>query len=177
MRNFVRPASGQLAPVEVNDLVREVCDLCRPQLEDADVRLSADLADVPTSIRADGLEIQQVLVNLIQNATQALSAVPRQQRNICIRTCADANDVQVTVIDSGPGFSSGCPEDSFAPFLSTKADGLGMGLAISRTILDRYQGRIWGDNRLEGGAVVGFRIPYSGTNDSSSTSETHCLCR
>ncbi len=81
------------------------------------------------------------------------------------------------VADSGPGFPNGSAEESFAPFFSTKPEGLGMGLAISRTILERYQGRLWGKNRDQGGAIVGFSLPLSPTHESQAFESTDCLCR
>lgn len=177
MRNFVRPGATQVSRVELADLVREVCDLCRPQLEQMNVQLAVEIAPGPTSIAADAVEIQQVLVNLVQNATQALDARPRDQRTLRIRTFAQADEVHVEVVDSGPGFPGDCIANSFAPFFSTKPDGLGMGLAISRTILERYQGRIWGENPTEGGALVRFCLPNATAHDADPSPRTHCLCR
>jgi two-component system, LuxR family, sensor kinase FixL len=177
MRNFVRPTSGKGIVLELNELVREVCDLCRPQLEQADVRLSTDLAAGATFVTAEALEIQQVLVNLVQNAVQALAESPRAQREIKIRTCVASASAFVEVTDTGPGFPPGAAEDAFAPFFTSKPEGLGMGLAISRTILDRYQGRLWGHNRDTGGATVAFCLPLVATNESQAGSSPDCICR
>ncbi len=177
MRNFVRSGSGQAAVVELNELVRDVCDLCLPQLEQANVRLTARLAASATSVRAEPLEIQQVLVNLVQNAAQASASCPREQRQIDIRTDVDSRRVLVEVADAGPGFPAGSVEEAFTPFFTTKPEGLGMGLAISRTILERYQGRLWGDNRAGGGAVVSFSLPFVATDESHASRSTDCVCR
>ncbi len=177
MRNFVRTGAGGGTLVELNGLVREVCELCRPQLEQADVQLTVRLCINATSVMAEPLEIQQVLVNLVQNSAQALTEYPRKQRRIDIRTYAAAGNVFVEVADTGPGFPTGSAEESFAPFFSTKQEGLGMGLAISRTILDRYHGRLWGDNRNIGGAVVSFCLPRSAIHVSQANQSTDCICR
>ncbi len=177
MRNFVRHGSGQRMLVELNDLIREVCDLCRPQLEQADVHLAASLSSNATSVVAEPLEIQQVLVNLVQNAAQALAECPREKRRIDIRTYTARGSVFVEFTDSGPGFPTGSAEKSFAPFFSTKPEGLGMGLAISRTILERHQGRLWGQNRDSGGAVVSFSLPLPPAHEPQSSQSTDCICR
>ncbi len=177
MRNFVRAGNGQGTLVELNDLVREVCDLCRPQFEQANVQLAACLSSDATSVIAGPLEIQQVLVNLVQNAAQALAEGPPEKRQIDIRTYAARGRVFVEVADTGPGFPSGSAEDSFAPFFSTRPEGLGMGLAISRTILDRFQGRLWGKNRDSGGAIVCFSLPQPPLHESQATQSANCLCR
>ncbi len=177
MRNFVRPGAAQVSRVELSDLVREVCDLCRPQLEQSNVNLTVEIEAGPSSITADAVEIQQVLVNLVQNAVQALAGCPRERRALRIRTYSDGDEVHAEVVDSGPGFPGDRIADAFAAFFSTKPDGLGMGLAISRTILERYRGRIWCENHAEGGALVRFCLPISSVHDADSGTHTHCLCR
>lgn len=177
MRNFVRAGSGNETLVELNELVREVCDLCRPQLEQADVRLTVNLASAETSIIAEPLEIQQVLVNLVQNALQALAECARDGRQIDMRTRVESGAVFAEVADTGPGFRADCAEQSFTPFFSTRPEGLGMGLAISRTLLERYQGRLWGKNRDLGGAVVSFCLPLARKNESPNRPSTDCVCR
>src|SRR5262249_7528755 len=148
MRNFVKRGADQASQVELNDLVREVAELCEPELRRCAVELTLDLSDEPTAVLADPIQIQQVLVNLIQNAMQALRETEGCKR-IAIRTLHAEEGVQVDVTDSGPGFLQdisrqgdfGEEGDPFAPFYTTKADGLGMGLAISRTIIEQHQGR------------------------------------
>ncbi|MEX2113006.1 MAG: ATP-binding protein [Pirellulales bacterium] len=177
MRNFVRPGTTHVSRVELADLVREVCDLCRPQLEQMNVQLTVAIAPGSSWISADAVEIQQVLVNLVQNAMQALATCPRELRTLQIRTSSGGDEVRVELLDSGPGFPADCVDSSFAAFFSSKADGLGMGLAISRAILERYQGRIWAENPAEGGALVRFCLPISPAHDAESRTHTHCLCR
>lgn len=177
MRQFVRRGTGPSSRVEVSDLVREVSELCRPQLDEASVQLRLETATQPTTVEADALEIQQVLVNLVQNAVQALADCPRARRCVRLRTHVDAGDVYVEVADTGPGFSGPGAQEAFAPFFTTKPDGLGMGLAISRTILERYQGRLWGRNRPEGGALVGFSLPLATAHDAQRSNHADCICR
>ncbi|HWB10374.1 MAG TPA: ATP-binding protein [Pirellulales bacterium] len=187
MRNFLKQGVDQASRVDVDDLVREVAELCEPELRRREVELTLDLRGKPTAVFADPIQIQQVLVNLVQNAMQALREIDGL-RLIEIRTLRAADGVQVEVADSGPGFSREvlCKErepdasagegDPFAPFYTTKADGLGMGLAISRSIIEQHQGRIWADNRPAGGAVVRFYLPFDRAHDTAERTAAHSLC-
>jgi C4-dicarboxylate-specific signal transduction histidine kinase len=122
------------------------------------------------------------LVNLIQNAMQALREIEGRKR-IAIRTLHAEEGVQIDVADSGPGFSrdvSGQGDsveegNPFAPFYTTKADGLGMGLAISRSIIEQHRGRIWADNRPAGGAIVRFYLPSDRAHDTVERTAAHSL--
>ncbi|HET6884321.1 MAG TPA: ATP-binding protein [Pirellulales bacterium] len=159
MRNFVRRSDDQMLLVDLNDLVREVAELCEPELRRSDAELTLDLCR-EASIMADPIQIQQVLVNLVKNALQAMrdSDGPKI---VAIRTSVAAAGARVEVADSGPGFPDDGCDGSFAPFFSTKDDGLGMGLAICQTIIEQHQGRIWAGNRPSGGAIVSFHLPLS----------------
>lgn len=176
MRNFVRRGEGQASEVDLNDLIREVSDLCEPELRDASVRLVRDLAPRPAMVLADSVQIQQVLVNLIHNAIQAMAASPARDRALRISTELGPLDARVTVADSGPGFPPGDIPSCFQSFFSTKPEGLGMGLAISRSIIEQHQGCIWSENRECGGAVVGFSLPHLHANDPSADQHPHCVC-
>jgi two-component system sensor kinase FixL len=158
MRSFVRPGVRHADGADLNDLVREVAELCRSELTRSDVELTLELTPAPTPVYVDALQIQQVLVNLFQNAIQAMLTSPRRQRVLRVGTRIDDGKVQLEVADSGPGFAA-CVQDVFTPFFTTKADGLGMGLSISRSIIEQHQGRIWADGGAGGGAVLRFSLP------------------
>lgn len=175
MRNFVKRSPEQRSAVELNDLVREVAQLCEPELCRSGIEVTLDLSDEPTEVFADPIQIQQVLVNLIQNAIQAMPGAERERRlQIC--TSSTAAGVQVDVIDSGPGFLQPDGEKPFEPFFSTKADGLGMGLAISQTLIEEHDGRIWAGNCPDGGAIVSFCLPEHSTDEASQPASAHSLC-
>jgi C4-dicarboxylate-specific signal transduction histidine kinase len=176
MRSFVRGDAVQHSEVDVNELVREVSELCRPQLQEADVRLTLELAPRSVSILADAIQIQQVLVNLVQNSVQAIVLSSTRQRDLCIRTEAGPTDICITVADTGSGFMDGDSEKCFESFYSTKSDGLGMGLAISRSIVHQHQGQIWSENRESGGAVVGFSLPLPHLHETNTEQLAHRVC-
>lgn len=177
MRSFVRRGSSQVARVDLNALVREVCDLCRPQLDQGRVQLSLDFEPGRLEVEVDPIEIQQVLVNVVQNAVQALAEKAPDDRRISISTSLVELEVRIEIADNGPGFAAANIEDSLAPFFTTKADGLGMGLAISRSLLERYRGELRAENRSEGGARVVLTIPLLAWHEVETGVPAHSLCR
>jgi two-component system sensor kinase FixL len=108
------------------------------------------------SVRADRIQVQQILINLIGNACVATKGRPDAE--ILISSAREGDFVAVTVSDNGAGFSQPS-EARFSPFASTRESGLGLGLSISRTIIESHGGRIWTEDREGGGAVVGFTLP------------------
>ncbi|HVA45018.1 MAG TPA: ATP-binding protein [Pirellulales bacterium] len=174
MRNFVRRGADQASRVDLNGLVREVAELCDPELRRSDVELTLNLCGEALVV-ADPIQIQQVLVNLVQNALQAMRDVDGR-KIVGIRTSVAAGGAQVDVADSGPGFPDEGRDDPFAPFFSTKDDGLGMGLSISQTIVEQHQGRIWAGNRPAGGAIVSFCLPLAPNHDTPNRATAHSLC-
>jgi C4-dicarboxylate-specific signal transduction histidine kinase len=162
IRNFVQPSAGNLANVDVNALVVEVVDFCRPEIIRAEVEVALDLrTDEVLAVTADPIQIQQVLVNLVQNALQAMSSAPPQRRRLSIYTAAANGAVQVDVIDGGLGLADADPDVLFAPFHTTKSDGLGIGLSICRSIVEQHQGTIWAKSLPLGGAQFSFILPLA----------------
>jgi C4-dicarboxylate-specific signal transduction histidine kinase len=115
------------------------------------------LQSQPPLTLADRVQIQQVLVNLLQNGADALERSGEQARILLIRSRAEGADMVVEVLDNGVGFEDA--EPLFDAFFTTKADGLGMGLAICRSIIETHAGRIWAARNDPRGAVFGFALP------------------
>jgi len=115
-------------------------------------------------VLADRVQIQQVLLNLIMNACEAMVGTPiaRRQLTISTRFLAHAEAAEVIVQDSGPGIQPGDIDRIFQPFVTTKAHGLGLGLAICRSVAESHHGILWADNSPEGGATFHIKIPISG---------------
>jgi signal transduction histidine kinase len=121
------------------------------------VSVQAQLAEGLPLIQGDRVQLQQVILNLILNAVQAMSGVAERSRELLINTEQEASGaVLVTVRDSGPGFSPESVDRLFDPFYTTKADGMGMGLSICRSIVDAHGGRIWASLTAGVGAAVQF---------------------
>jgi signal transduction histidine kinase len=146
--------------VNVNDTIREAVALSSRELErECIVVQTALAADLP-EVRGDRLLLQQVVVNLLRNAAEAMSGIQDRPRDLLIRTDRrNGGDIYVTVRDSGPGYPENHVDRLFEEFFTTKRDGLGLGLSISRTIVEAHRGRIWAEPNEGTGVTFGFSIP------------------
>ncbi len=170
IRNFVRLGASQATIVEMAALIREVVDLCRPEAARAEVEfLFEPPADVPVHVNVDPIQIQQVLVNLIQNAIQAMEQAPPQRRRLTVQMAAAHGAVQVDVIDGGSGLAHDDPETLFTPFQTTKSDGLGIGLSICRSIVEHHHGTIWARSLPSHGAQFSFVLPLAESHAAQSS--------
>ncbi len=147
-------------PVELSEATREVIALCSNDLKRKGASLRQYLAtDLPV-LTGDRIQLQQVILNLLTNAADAMQTVEDRPRELSITTELDADDlVRVTVCDSGAGFDPKHSEEMFKPFFSTKPQGMGIGLSVSRSIIKRHNGRIWAMNNEGYGATFAFAIP------------------
>jgi PAS domain S-box-containing protein len=146
--------------VDVNELVLEGLGILRNDLINHGVTLRTDLApDVPV-VNTDRVQLQQVLINLVMNACDAMESLAASDRLIVVRTAVAADDsVRVSVIDQGCGIPIGGLEKIFEPFYTTKERGMGLGLSICRNIVTANGGRLWGENNLDRGASFHFSFP------------------
>jgi two-component system sensor kinase FixL len=176
IRNFVRPCAGIVDKVDINNLVREIAELCRLEIARAKVQLSLVLAVDSPRVVADSIQIQQVLVNLVQNALQAMERCAPDRRRLEIRTSIGAGSIQVDVADSGPGFSLPELDSAFEPFHTTKPDGLGIGLPICRSIIESHGGTIWARSDPATGATATFTLPLANhvTQPETGLFEVRC---
>jgi|GEM_PF-1039376 len=146
--------------VDVNELVSEGLGILRNDLINHGVTLRTDLApDVPV-VNTDRVQLQQVLINLVMNACDAMEPLAASDRLIVVRTAVAADEsVRVSVIDQGCGIPFGGLEKIFEPFYTTKERGMGLGLSICRNIVTANGGRLWGENNLDRGASFHFSLP------------------
>lgn len=161
IRNFAKPGPGKPAEADMTTLVADVVDFCRPEASRVEVEMSVSLPDETLPVFGDAIQIQQVLVNLIQNALQAMANTPPQRRRLTIRMTSANAGVQVDVVDSGPGLADAEPETLFAPFHTTKEEGLGIGLSICRSIIEQHRGTIWAKSLPDTGAQFSFVLPLA----------------
>ena len=159
VRRFLEKKEIEEGPVDVGRVIEEIVELARPLALSRQISLWAEIAEHVPPARADVIHVQQVLLNLLQNAIDAVSGQPPDTRHILIRATRSGRDVEVSVTDSGPGISSERLAHVFDPFFTTKAEGLGMGLAICRTIVRSHGGDIRVQNNVSGGATVSFTLP------------------
>ncbi len=159
-RELVKHRVVEKVALDLNDAIRDVCLMAHGRLEGSQVSLRTDLDDTLRPVRGDRVELQQVLLNLIANSVEAMSHVDPGARELTIRSSMDAADFAlITVQDSGVGLAGVDLEAMFNSSYTTKPDGMGLGLAISRTIIDAHGGWLWATSGETGGAVFQFTVP------------------
>lgn len=151
LRAWIANTPGPRTPTALNPLISDVTRMLDTELRRRDTELQLDLAPQLPEVLADGVQIQQVVLNLMLNALDALREVSGRTRRIVVTTAlSESGMVVISVADNGPGLKGTPPEQLFEPFFSTKAEGLGVGLAISRSILEQHHGRIVVEEMVEG---------------------------
>jgi len=163
VRTLVRKGDLAYARLDINDVVAEVAGLVRNDVVLRNVPMTVDLAAGLPGIRGDRVQLQQVVLNMVLNGLEAMLEPNGRERALAIRT-ARAGDtaVMVTVEDSGVGIDADDVERMFEPLYTTKPGGLGMGLAIARTIVQAHGGQLRASNNRTGGATFGFTVPVDG---------------
>jgi C4-dicarboxylate-specific signal transduction histidine kinase len=161
IRAFVKKSPPQQTRVEINDLVRETVTLVSRELARNHVALQTDLAADLPALTADRVQLQQVLLNLVMNGIEAMSAPDTQSRELTISSASSQHPmgVLIAVRDTGPGLSQQSLDRMFETFFTTKAEGMGMGLAISRSIVTAHGGTLWAGSNADHGATFRFTIP------------------
>jgi signal transduction histidine kinase len=155
--NRNEPASES---VDLNEATREVIALSLGELQNSRVVLRTELADDLPSVTADRVQLQQVVLNLLRNALDAMNTVDDRSRDLLIRTEQEEGDwVRLSVQDAGVGFDPQTTDKLFEAFYSTKNDGMGVGLSVSRSIIENHQGRLWAVPNVGAGATFLFSIP------------------
>ena len=147
-------------PVDLNEAAREVIALSWSELQRSRVILRPELADDLPLVTGDRVQLQQVILNLLLNATEAMSSVNDRPRQLVIRTERDEDDrVRLTVQDAGVGFDPQGADRLFDAFYTTKNGGMGIGLSVSRSIIESHHGRLWAASNDGPGATFSFSIP------------------
>lgn len=149
-------------PVDLNDATREVLALSLSDLQKDRVVLRTEFADGLPPVAGDRIQLQQVILNLLRNASDAMSGVENRPRRLLIRTERDEGEcVRLSVQDAGVGFDPQAAERLFEAFYTTKDDGMGIGLSVSRSIIESHQGRLWATPNDGPGATFSFSIPHA----------------
>ncbi|KQU72886.1 hypothetical protein ASC75_04210 [Aminobacter sp. DSM 101952] len=162
MRDYASNKAPERARQELNAIVAEVVALTRTDLERRGIALVLDLAEPAPEAVVDAIEMEQVLHNLIRNAADALEAARVAGARISIATKAAGSEAKIVVADNGPGISAEVLPKLFTPFFTTKADGMGLGLSLCQTLVERVDGRIEAGNAGGGGARFVVTLPLAG---------------
>jgi len=162
LRAMLRKDPAEYKRLDINDIVLDILRIIRSDLLNRNVHMVLELAAALPPIEGDRVQLQQVLLNLVMNASDAMESVAKG-REIRLQTVLTrANDVQVSVVDVGCGIPADDLELVFSPFVTTKSGGMGLGLAVCTSIIQTHRGRIWATNNPAGGATVHFSIPAIG---------------
>jgi len=164
LRATADPHNVQLKPTDINMLIVQTLELQMPLIEEAGIHLELELAVGLPTTEADPLRLQQVFVNLINNARQAMEVSPDNGKLVIGTRLVDTGDstpnIQVRFSDNGPGIPSHVMPHIFEPFYTTKTgNGMGLGLPICQQILERHNGRIWAEENSESGAILVVELP------------------
>jgi C4-dicarboxylate-specific signal transduction histidine kinase len=164
IRAFVKKSPPQKDRVEINDLIRDTVPLVSRELARNQIALRTDLAADPPALVADRIQLQQVLLNLLINGIEAMSAIDDRSRELSIvsESLHDQVGVLVAVRDSGAGISPQNLDRLFETFFTTKTEGMGMGLSIGRSIVTAHGGKLWAEANADHGSTFQFMIPATG---------------
>ena len=161
IRGFIKKEPVEKNRLDMNDVILEVLGLAERELHENRVRLERQLTKALPLVLADRVQMQQVLLNLIMNGIEAMIPVTDQPRSLWVESRVDeSGDILVAVRDSGPGLGSAA-DRVFSPFFSTKANGMGMGLSISRSLIENHGGRLWAMPNSPTGTVFSFTLPVT----------------
>jgi C4-dicarboxylate-specific signal transduction histidine kinase len=163
IRGLLRKAPAEWVTLAMNDLVREVLLLARGEAVSRHAILETELAAELPPVVGDRVQLQQVILNLILNGLEAMNGVEGRARELSIGTGeAEAGRVRIWVRDTGIGLAEGDAERLFVPFYTTRPEGMGLGLAISRSIIQAHAGRLWATPNAEHGATFYVELPAGG---------------
>jgi PAS domain S-box-containing protein len=160
LRTLLKKGDSQLQPLDLNEVVREVLDLDHSDLVARNVGITTRIAPTPLPVHGDRVQLQQVLLNLILNACEAMSANEPSARQLTVVTGREGNgSFEVSIADRGGGVEAGRADALFQPFFTTKEQGLGLGLTICRSIVLAHNGDLWVTNNADGGATFHMSLP------------------
>ncbi len=159
VHEFVRKSEPTRSAVRINAAVEEAVGFAEVQAHERRVKIRSRLSREDPELHADPLLLQQVLLNLLRNGMDAMADTPPERRELFVTTERAGAIVTVGVVDRGCGLSPEVQEQLFEPFFSTKAEGMGMGLNICRSIMELHRGRVWAEPNADGGTAFFFSLP------------------
>jgi signal transduction histidine kinase len=162
-REMLRGHQLDKQPIDLHDVIHQSLTLVAHDMRARQIEVTVKLSSNPCIITGDQVLLQQVLVNLVMNAMDAMGETPPARRRVIITTEVRAADVEVSVRDAGTGLPAQIKRSLFTPFVTTKAHGIGIGLAITRTIVEAHGGTIDAHNNTDGGATFSVTLPRTVT--------------
>jgi two-component system sensor histidine kinase DctS/two-component system sensor kinase FixL len=156
---FARRSPIRRSEVDVNELIQECLQLEKLELRAHRVQLHCELAHPLPGVTVDTIQVQQVLVNLLRNAIEAMADTPESERHLLVRSECENGSVQISIRDQGKGIDDQQSARLFEPFFTTKEEGLGMGLAVSQAIVEAHAGRLWAEPNPDRGVTFYLTLP------------------
>ncbi|QLH49560.1 MAG: PAS domain S-box protein [Candidatus Accumulibacter cognatus] len=159
VHDFVRKSEPKLAPCDLAEAVDDSIGFIEGAAKSRGVRIVREIPGRRPELLADQVMIEQVLLNLMRNGIEAMAEAPADRRRLTVKLSQRENQMEIRVIDHGPGIPPEVEEKLFTPLFSTKADGMGMGLSICRSIIEFHHGRLWVESNPEGGSIFVMTLP------------------
>jgi C4-dicarboxylate-specific signal transduction histidine kinase len=156
---FARKSPVRRSTVDVNELIRECLRLENLELRRHRVKLRCELEHTLPTVVADSIQVQQVLVNILRNAIEAMNDTPEAERRLLVRSESHDGAVQISIRDNGSGIGDEQAKKLFEPFFTTKTEGMGLGLAVSQAIVEAHAGRLWAEPNPDRGATFYLTLP------------------
>ena len=169
MRSLLEKAPFELKNIDLNEVAREAIEFLSKLVIARKVELTSAITQNELPILGDRIQLQQVILNLVVNGIDAMNDTPTASRIINIRTSRVGEFAELSVSDRGLGIPQDRLKKIFEPFFSSKDDGMGMGLSITRTIVEAHRGRTWAKNRDHGGASFRVELPLARVADPRPT--------
>ena len=174
LRSLLEKEEPHFEMLEIETTVRDALALSRGTVERSGVQVETQIAPGLPRVRGDPVQLLQVVLNLVVNGCESMSATPAPDRRLRLRVARqDSKYVEVLITDSGAGLPKGREDRVFEPFFTTKTNGLGLGLAIGRSIVSAHGGRLWGENNLLRGATFHLLLPMDHGNDGPTAADRH----
>jgi C4-dicarboxylate-specific signal transduction histidine kinase len=167
-RTMLRSRQLDMKPIDIHAIINDSLVLVDHEIRTRQIAATVQLSANPCVVNCDPVLLEQVLVNLMMNAMDAMAEMPQSRRCVTIRSDVRATEVEVSVRDTGTGLTALANGTLFTPFVTTKSHGLGIGLTIVRTIVDAHGGTIDARNNPDGGAIFSVTLPRSNTREGAS---------
>lgn len=160
LKHFTRKTPLQRKPVNLNEITREVIHFLDNELERYVVKMNIESGNPIPLVLADPVQIQQVILNLIKNAIEAMAEIEVSKRELNVKILPiENNTIKVTISDTGTGIPADSLKQLFYPFFTTKIDGMGLGLSISKSIIESHEGKLWITSNKDPGSTFHFTLP------------------
>jgi len=161
LRSVLKKTPFEMRYIDLNETVRQVIGFVTAVAHGRDIALKCGTTSADLNVKGDAVQLQQVFLNLIINAMDAISEAEAKEREVSVTTNLSGANAEIRISDTGPGIATGDLKNVFDPFFTTKPQGMGMGLAIVRTIVEAHRGQISAANQSSGGALFTIRLPIA----------------